>query len=155
MDTSERPNRIPWPPILFLGALAAANLLSWLIPVGFIQAGFLRLSAGIIIFAVSIALMGWALYAFRAHGTTVMPHRRSDALISSGPFRFTRNPIYLAEAVLLAGLALINGSIWYAAVILPFMWAVTVLAIKREEAHLAARFGQDWTEYAVRVRRWI
>jgi protein-S-isoprenylcysteine O-methyltransferase Ste14 len=150
MDSDERPNSIPWPPILFLGALLAANLLMWLLrPPQFLVV------IGTTIVVASGGLMLWAFLAFRAHKTSVLPHRRSDALITSGPFSWTRNPIYLGEGVLLAGLALINGSIWYAAIIPPFLWTVTRLAIVREEAHLAARFGDAWTTYAARVRRWV
>jgi protein-S-isoprenylcysteine O-methyltransferase Ste14 len=155
MDMSERPNRIPWPPILFLGALLAANILTWLLPFGLVQPVPAAVVGGGAIFAAAIGLMLWAFLAFKAHNTSVLPHRRSEALISTGPFRWTRNPIYLAEAVLLAGLALVNGSVWYLAVIPPFILAVTKLAIVREEAHLAARFGPHWDAYAARVRRWL
>ncbi|MGL4438555.1 MAG: methyltransferase family protein [Bosea sp. (in: a-proteobacteria)] len=155
MDISERPNRIPWPPILFVGALLAANGLSWLMPFGMARPHAIFVVLGTVMVACSIGLMLWAFQAFRAHKTSVLPHKRSDALISAGPFRLTRNPIYLAEAVLLGGLALVNGSIWYLAVIPPFIWAVTALAIVREEAHLAARFGGAWTAYSRQVRRWM
>lgn len=160
MDTNERPNRIPWPPILFLSALLAANLLTSLLPAGVwrVMSPILSLGLvflGVVAIAAGAALMLWAFLAFMAHQTSVLPHKRADALISSGPFRFTRNPIYLAEAVLLAGLALVNGSFWYLAVIPPFLLAVTRLAIVREEAHLAARFGAEWQAYAARVRRWV
>jgi protein-S-isoprenylcysteine O-methyltransferase Ste14 len=155
MDSDERPNSIPWPPILFLSALLAANLLTWLIPSAMLRPPQLLVVVGTTIVVASLGLMLWAFLAFKAHKTSVLPHRRSDTLITSGPFGWTRNPIYLAECVLLTGLALTNGSLWYAAVIPPFLWAVTRLAILREEAHLAARFGDAWTTYAARVRRWV
>jgi protein-S-isoprenylcysteine O-methyltransferase Ste14 len=154
MDFNDRPNRLPWPPILFLGALLCANGLSRLTPIA-VSPPMIMVVAGALLFAASLGVMLWAFLAFKRHNTSVLPHKRSDALISSGPFRFSRNPIYLAEAVLLGGLALVNGSIWYLAVIPPFMWAVTKLAIVREEAHLSARFGARWDEYAATVRRWL
>jgi protein-S-isoprenylcysteine O-methyltransferase Ste14 len=153
-EPADRPNRIPWPPILFLGALLAANALRSVWPLSFDIAPMLRLFGGFV--AVSaLGTMAWAFLAFRAHQTSVLPHRRADALIETGPFAFSRNPIYLSEALLLAGLGLVNGSVWYWLVIPVFMLAVTRLAIAREEAHLQARFGPAWQGYATRVRRWL
>lgn len=153
-DPADRPNRIPWPPILFLGALLAANILGPALPLPVRAPPALQL-AGAAIAAAAIGLMLWAFIAFRQHETTVLPHRRSDALITAAPFSLSRNPIYLSEAVLLAGLGLVNGSAWYWLAIPAFMFAVTKLAIEREEAHLAARFGADWQAYSGRVRRWL
>jgi protein-S-isoprenylcysteine O-methyltransferase Ste14 len=104
---------------------------------------------------LGVALIGWAFLAFRSHKTTVLPHQRADALIASGPFAWSRNPIYLGEAVILTGLALYHGSLWHALAIPVFMLVLTKLAIEREEAHLAARFGDAWAAYRARVRRWL
>ncbi|MFY8038809.1 MAG: methyltransferase family protein [Bosea sp. (in: a-proteobacteria)] len=151
----DRPNVIPWPPILFLGALALANVLSRTLPLAFPGPALLLEPVGWFVVAASLGLMLWAFLAFRQHQTSVLPNRRSEALITAAPFNLSRNPIYLSEAVLLFGLALANASLWYALVIAPFMLAVTRLAIIREEAHLAARFGREWAAYTARVRRWL
>jgi protein-S-isoprenylcysteine O-methyltransferase Ste14 len=151
----DRPNVIPWPPILFLGALALANLLSSVLPVPFPGPRWLLVPVGWLLVAIGLGLMLWAFLAFRQHQTSVLPIRRADALITAAPFSFSRNPIYLSEAVLLFGLGLVNASLWYGLVIAPFMLAVTRLAIIREEAHLASRFGTAWAAYAGRVRRWL
>jgi protein-S-isoprenylcysteine O-methyltransferase Ste14 len=99
--------------------------------------------------------MVWSFLTFRAEKTTILPHQGAERLIARGPFRLSRNPIYLSEAILLIGLSLANASLWYALITPVFMFAVTRLAIVREEAHLAARFGADWEIYARRVRRWL
>ena len=153
-EPADRPNTIPWPPILFLGALLAANAMRLLWPLSLDVAPMLRVFGGFVAVA-ALGIMGWAFLAFRAHQTSVLPHRRADALIETGPFAFSRNPIYLSESVLLTGLGLVNGSVWYWLVIPLFMLAVTRLAITREEAHLEARFGSAWRDYAARVRRWV
>lgn len=155
MNIGDRPNRIPWPPIVFLGSLLAANMLTSHAPLGSVRPPLLVVVIGTVLFAASVGLMLWAFTAFRAHNTSVLPNKRSDFLITSGPFGFSRNPIYLAEAILFASLALINGSIWYLMMLPPFVLAVTKLAVEREEAHLEARFGSGWTDYKARVRRWI
>jgi protein-S-isoprenylcysteine O-methyltransferase Ste14 len=154
LDPAERPNTVPWPPILFVGALALANLLGAILPLGMPDILFADAIGGLMLIA-AIALIGWSFLTFRAARTTVLPHRRSDALIAGGPFALSRNPIYLGEAILLAGLGLLNGSIWYWLVIPVFVIAVTRMAILREEAHLEARFGDAYRAYKARVRRWV
>ena len=151
----DRPNVIPWPPILFLGALAVAHLLSRVLPLSLPGPVALLVPVGWLLVVASLGLMLWAFLAFRQHQTSVLPNRRADALITAAPFHISRNPIYLSEAVLLFGLGLVNTSLWYGLVIAPFMLAVSRMAIIREEAHLAARFGSEWSAYAARVRRWL
>ena len=150
-----RPNVIPWPPILFLGALALAYLLSRELPLLLPGPVALFVPVGWLLIVASLGFMLWAFLAFRQHQTSVLPNRRADALITAAPFNISRNPIYLSEAVLLFGLGLVNASLWYGLVIAPFMLAVSRMAIIREEAHLAARFGAEWSTYAARVRRWL
>jgi protein-S-isoprenylcysteine O-methyltransferase Ste14 len=151
----DRPNVIPWPPILLLGALALAYLLSRVLPLSLPGPVALFVPLGWLLVVASLGFMLWAFLAFRQHQTSVLPNRRADALITAAPFNISRNPIYLSEAVLLFGLGLVNASLWYVLVIAPFMLAVSRMAIIREEAHLAARFGAEWSTYAARVRRWL
>ena len=151
----DRPNVIPWPPILFLAALALAHVMSRAVPLALPGPVVVLAPVGWLLVVASLGLMLWAFLAFRQHQTSVLPNRRADALITDAPFNISRNPIYLSEAVLLFGLGLVNASLWYVLVIAPFMMAVTRMAIIREEAHLAARFGPEWTAYAARVRRWL
>ena len=152
---SDRPNVIPWPPFVFLAALAAANVLTRILPLALPGPSAVLVPIGWLLVAASLGFMLWAFLAFRQHRTSVLPNRGAAALITVAPFSISRNPIYLSEAVLLFGLGLVNASLWYGLVIVPFMLAVTRLAILREEAHLAARFGSQWAAYASRVRRWV
>lgn len=153
-DIRTRPNTIPWPPILFIGTLVVAKILGAVAPLGF-PPGDLGQLTGWIIVTLAVMLMAWSFLAFRAARANILPHKAADTVIASGPFRLSRNPIYLSEAVLLAGLGFVNGSLWYWLLIPPFMVAVTRLGILREEAHMAAKFGQAWTDYASAVRRWL
>ena len=152
---ADRPNTIPWPPILFIGTIVVANLLSWLMPLSLPFSGKLASIVGVILVTAGIALMGWAFLTFRRARTTIMPHRRSGSLITGGPFVLSRNPIYLSEVLALTGLALVNGSTWYLVLTPMFAFAITRLAIVREEAHMRARFGAAWEAYAAKVRRWL
>ena len=155
-DAPDRPNRFPWPPVVFGLMLAGAIVASRLSPLPILSGGrAMLMGPGLLLVALSGGLMLAAAAALSRAQTTILPHRRSDHLVTDGPFARTRNPIYLAEAILLVALACVMNSWWYVLVVPLFAVAVTKLAIEREEAHLAARFGADWQAYAARVRRWI
>ena len=87
--------------------------------------------------------------------SSVLPHRATTALVTSGPFRFTRNPLYLAMGLLLAGVAFAVNSLAMLLVIVP--WAVVMRhgVIAREERYLEGKFGEDYRAYCRRVRRWL
>jgi protein-S-isoprenylcysteine O-methyltransferase Ste14 len=154
-DAQQRPSAIPWPPILFLAALLASTTLHALLPATMPWLPEWGKTLGWALCGLGAGLMLSAILAFRRHRTTILPTRGADALIVAAPFNFTRNPIYLSEAVILAGLGLANASLWHLAIAPLFMVAVTRLAIMPEEAHLSARFGVAWVQYAARVRRWL
>lgn len=156
-DLRDRPNTVPWPPLLYGGAALAALGLHWLVPLpwpGGAMAAALAM-AGLFLVAVGIALdLGTAL-AFRRHRTTVLPHRGATRLITDGPFRYSRNPIYVANTLLVAGAGLVFGIAWLIPAAVAGALATQKLAIEREEAHLALRFGDDWQAYAARTPRWL
>jgi protein-S-isoprenylcysteine O-methyltransferase Ste14 len=89
------------------------------------------------------------------HRANILPHRAATALVTSGPFALSRNPIYLGNTLLMTGAALLFGSLWLLAAALAAAVLVWALAIRREEVHLAAQFGDAWTEYTQRTRRWF
>jgi protein-S-isoprenylcysteine O-methyltransferase Ste14 len=99
--------------------------------------------------------MAWAFIAFARAKANIRPDRAATHLIDSGPFAISRNPIYLSEAMLLVGLGLWQGSLWHVIALTLFLPAVSHLAVRREEAHMEARFGEEWRAYAGRVRRWL
>jgi protein-S-isoprenylcysteine O-methyltransferase Ste14 len=110
---------------------------------------------GVALILGAAALVARAVAAFRARRTTVVPHETPSALATEGPYRFTRNPMYLALATALVGVALIVGSA--AALVAPaiFVIAVDRAFIRREERILERLFGSAYVEYKARVRRWI
>ena len=142
------------PPLIFVAGLAAGGVAelvrstsgpAWPISAAIAVAGVLAF----------MALAGAAVGRFRRAGTTENPFRPSTALVVDGPFRFTRNPMYLGMAALYVGLAFLLGIMW-ALLFLPFVLvAIDRLIIAREEPYLERKFGQDYVEYKKRVRRWI
>jgi len=142
------------PPLIYIGGLAAAGVAEYVKPTtGPPWPISLSIAvAGVLAF---VALASAAVTRFRRAGTTENPFRPSTALVVDGPFRITRNPMYLGMAALFVGLAFLLGLMW-ALLILPIVLiAVDRLIIAREEPYLERKFGQDYVEYKKRVRRWI
>ncbi len=156
-DFNARPNTVPWPPIIYLVVLLASLALDAAWPLGrepLTSARWLRL-VGIAIAVTGIGLDLAAMLAMRGARTNILPHRGADRLVTHGVFAFTRNPIYLGNTLLLIGVGLALPSAWMIAGALVAAALVDRLAIRREEQHLATRFGPAFADYASRVPRWI
>lgn len=104
---------------------------------------------------LGVALILAAAWTMRRHDTTVHPHAQASTLVVTGPFRFSRNPIYLGFGLMLGGLAISLGSSAPWGVLAAWLFAITHLFIQPEEAALADLFGADFTAYAAKVRRWL
>lgn len=83
------------------------------------------------------------------------PDRGTGHLVTDGPFSFTRNPLYLAGTMLVLGIGLVSGIVWFLLLAILAAFTVQKLATEWEERHLQARFGETYLDYAGRVRRWI
>jgi len=100
-------------------------------------------------------LMVWAQIVFRNHGTTTEHSKPTTALITGGPFRFSRNPIYLALILIFAGLSLAYGNAWGLIMTVLFLIVVVRFTIRPEEEYLARVFEADYSRYRSSVRRWL
>ena len=112
--------------------------------------------AGLFAVAAAVSIGLASVISFRNARTTVLPMGRpTTTIVARGPYRFTRNPMYLAMAVGYLGVSLLLNNVW-AIVLLPVvLFAVDRFVIRREERYLAAKFGEDYRSYCARVRRWI
>lgn len=157
-ENSRGPNvRIP-PPVLFAMPLLAGFIVQHFVPTQLVSgadpARTLRL-VGIAEIAIALALMGWAMSTFLRFRTPIIPIHRARALVNEGPFKLTRNPMYLGFTVLYLGITFVANAFW-PLVFLPEAIAMTYLfAIRLEEAYLTREFGDAYREYCSRVRRWI
>jgi len=154
LDLHERPNRVPWPPLLGAAALALATLAEWAYPLP-LGLGPATRGLGWVLIAAGLGLDLWGIATLWRGRSNVLPHRAADRLIVSGPFAFTRNPIYLGNTTAIVGVGGAVGSLWFVLAALVMAKCVEALAIRREERHLALRFGRDWLDYCARVPRWL
>jgi protein-S-isoprenylcysteine O-methyltransferase Ste14 len=148
--------RIP-PPVIFVGWLLAGFLAQRRDPVPLVAAGFLPeirvLGAALVLCGFLLALSGIAL--FRLAGTSPNPMRPATALVRRGPYRVTRNPMYVGLASIHAGISLLFNALWPLAALLPALVLIRWLVIAREERYLRRKFGQEYEEYSRGVRRWF
>lgn len=156
-DPRERPSRFPWPPAIYLAAIAAAILLSLAVPLPWLGSPLadLLFAIGWIVLVVVVLLDVTAMRTLSRARTTVMPTRAAEHLVTSGPFAVSRNPIYLANTLLLIGVGLVAGWIWFFVLAIIAALATQKLAIEPEEKHLYARFGKKYLDYKKKVRRWV
>ncbi len=143
--------RLP-PPVMVAGVMGVAWVLDriWTIQIGPPLVGL----GGSVIF-LAIALIGWALLVMVKAGNDPRPDKPDAALVEAGPFRWSRNPIYLGFLLASAGLALIWGTLWGWVGVAVLHGLLDRLVIAKEEAYLATRFGAAYAAYQARVRRWM
>lgn len=142
------------PPVYLLTAIAAMVAIHYLFP------GRQLLDApwswlGAVPIGAGLGLVLWVATLFRRRRTTIKPGDVSSALVTDGPFRVSRNPIYLGMTSILVGTAIALGSLTPWLVLPVFVWLVGYNVIPVEEAMLADVFGQSYADYCARVRRWI
>lgn len=116
---------------------------------------WIRDTVGWLLIAGGLLLAGWAVVTMVRSRTTFNPYRSSTAVVSSGPFRLSRNPIYLGDVLIYAGVALLFDAL-LAVLLLPLvLLSVHYGVIRREEAYLERKFGEGYVSYKSRVRRWL
>ncbi|MBZ9874356.1 isoprenylcysteine carboxylmethyltransferase family protein [Mesorhizobium sp. BR1-1-9] len=156
-ETPPKPGLIPWPPLIYIAAIAISIALGLLFPLPWIGdlLGDLLYAAGwVALFGVA-ALWFAAIRTMMRARTTLNPNAVPDHLVTSGPFAVSRNPMYLANTLLLIGVAFISGIVWFLPLAFVAAYVTQKVAVEKEEKMLAAKFGKKYRDYAKRVRRWI
>jgi len=143
--------RLP-PPVMVAAAIAAAWLLKHLLPV---PIGAPMPGAGALVILAALAVIGWSVMTMLRAGTDPRPDKPDAAMVESGPFRFSRNPIYLGFLLGATGMALLWGDVWGWVAVAACQIVLDRLVVAREEAYLTARFGAAYDAYRGRVRRWM
>jgi protein-S-isoprenylcysteine O-methyltransferase Ste14 len=150
----DSPGVIALPPLLYGLALAIGALLRWIArrpmvtePTGYWIGGALLVAGA--------ALAFWGRGVMDRAGTNVDPRKPTTAIVEAGPFRFTRNPLYVAMTILYLGLAFCLNDIWFLPVLVVLLVVMHYGVVLREERYLETKFGQPYRDYTQRVRRWL
>ena len=143
------------PPLALLLAIMAGLALNRLVPLPFLPPDLPALWLGAVAFAVGLALAIWAITTMTRAGSNVPTNLPTTTIVERGPYRFTRNPIYLGMFLALIGLTVALDNFWLLAMLVLFAIVIRYGVVAREEAYLERKFGDVYRSYRSRVRRWL
>ena len=143
------------PPVALALCVGAAWLADRVSPLPFVPPLWPRPWLGGALVALGLLTELWALVLFRRARTAALPIRPTSAIIEAGPYRYSRNPIYVGMFVIVAGAAIGLDSVWQFAALVALYVMLRWGVVAREEAYLARKFGASYLDYARRVRRWL
>lgn len=142
-------------PTAFLLVWAAAGLtLEWLASVPMPRPELASVVA-VPFLLVGVGFLAWGMFVFWRHGTPADHARPTTTLVTTGPFRFSRNPFYVGLIALMVGMSLAYALVWGLLLTVPVAWAIRRYTVLPEEAYLADEFGDEYERYRSSVRRWI
>jgi protein-S-isoprenylcysteine O-methyltransferase Ste14 len=150
----DAPGVIAPPPLIYLAGLGIGFGLDALLPSASLP-GWLAWSLGSVLLLGGFALAVSFVRAFRRAGTPVNPGESATTLVTTGPYRLTRNPGYLGMTLGYAGIAVMSDALWVLVPLVPTLLLIDRGVIRREERHLERSFGEQYTRYRARTRRWI
>ena len=150
----DSPDVIAFPPLLYAATLVLGVLLDFLRPIHPFPTWPARV-LGALVLVASMALAIAGRRAMSRAGTNIDPRQPAVVLVTTGPFRFSRNPLYLALTGLYVGVALLINGLWTLLLLIPLLFVTQQGIVRREERYLERKFGEEYRAYKNRVRRWI
>src|SRR3954447_25307511 len=154
-DTAGTAQVVIRPPLAWALAVMATFALDWLQPLPFMPAAVPAGWLGGAVVVVALALFAWAIVTITRAGSNVPTSTPTISIVDTGPYRFTRNPIYLGMMLALVGLAIAFDSAWLLVTLVPFALVICYGVVAREDAYLERRFGEVYRRYRARVGRWL
>lgn len=145
---------ITFPPVIYGTAFVIGWLLHRAFPAHILPPTLAR-GIGVVCILVSFPLVLMTFRVLRRAHTPVDPMKPTTALVTAGPFRHSRNPIYLALTLLYLGMAFSMNALWVLLLVVPALVMLRYGVIAREEAYLTRKFGQAYHQYTTQVRRWL
>ena len=157
METRDTSNPVIRPPLLFLGALAAGLVADrWIVPLDFISVRWwIRQCIGGLLILLGMGVVVDCARRFRRAGTNVEASRPTTAIVNSGLYRYSRNPIYLGLSTIHLGVAVADNNGWLPILLVPVLAVLRFGVVAREELYLERKFGPQYIAYKARVRRWL
>jgi protein-S-isoprenylcysteine O-methyltransferase Ste14 len=154
-DAADTADVIVRPPIAWALAVLAGLAMQWVISLPFVPGSVPAGWVGGMVFVLALTLIGWAIATITRAGSNVPTSTPTTTIVETGPYRFTRNPIYFGMFLGLLGLAIAFDSLWLLGTLVPFALVIRYGVVAREEAYLERKFGDAYRHYRARVRRWL
>jgi protein-S-isoprenylcysteine O-methyltransferase Ste14 len=139
---------------LVIGVIAGLGL-NWLFPLPFVPASLPHAWIGLVLFLAGVFLAAWSARTFRKARTNVLTNQSAITIVTTGPYGFSRNPIYVGMFLGLAGLAIGFDTLWFLAILVAMVFVIRFGVIAQEEVYLESKFGARYLDYKARVRRWL
>jgi protein-S-isoprenylcysteine O-methyltransferase Ste14 len=142
------------PPLIYLAGLAIGFVLEALLPSASVPDA-VAWPVGVGLILAGLALAASFIAAFRRAHTPVDPYEPTSAIVTTGPYRLSRNPAYVAMALAYVGIAVLSGALWVLVPLLPTLIVIDRGVIAREERYLEHKFGDEYLRYKAGTRRWL
>jgi protein-S-isoprenylcysteine O-methyltransferase Ste14 len=142
------------PPLIFLIFLILGIGLNSFFPLPLFQ-GFLKIVLGLIFSFLAIIIGAYSFWLFKKNKTEVFPWKPTSKIIKTGPYKYSRNPMYLSIVFLGIGLSFFLSNAWILGMMIPFLITIDRLVVRKEEEYLLKKFGSEYQDYLTKVRRWI
>jgi protein-S-isoprenylcysteine O-methyltransferase Ste14 len=154
VPASDNPGVIMHPPLLYLSGVVIGAVVNWMKPLPVSHSSFVRI-IGLVVVILGIIWTNWGRLAMKAHGTNINPTKPTTTIVRSGPYRLSRNPLYLGLTIVYLGLSLAVNSWWCLLLLIPISLLMHFQVVLREERYLDRKFGETYREYQRRVRRYL
>ena len=142
------------PPVLYGGVLLIVLVLNYFWPLRITRPSVAE-PLGLVVVLAALGLVLWGRTTMHGAGTNISPLKPATTLVDSGPYRFSRNPLYVAMTLLFVGLTLLINSWWGVVLLVPAILLLHFGVVRREERYLERKFGEEYDRYRSRVRRYV
>ena len=154
VDQDSAQVRIP-PPLILLSCVISGAALHWLLPIPLLSSPVLQWVLACAFCLTGLSTILYCAWKFRQAKTDIKPWKTTSHLITTGIYRFSRNPIYLSFVILGLGISLAVNSAWIALMMIPLILIINRTVIFKEERYLKQKFGTEYLAYMEMTRRWI
>jgi len=154
-DQSDAPDVVIHPPIALAIALVLAFALNWFWPLPFVPPAIPHTQLGVLLIIGMLLIIRWAAVTFRKARTNILTSQAATTIVATGPFAYSRNPIYVAALLGMIGAAIAFDSLWFLAALVVIWFVLRYGVIAREETYLECKFGAPYLDYKSKVRRWL
>ena len=142
------------PPLVLMGLVLIVLPIQFYFPMPLLP-GFIHWIWGVSLFIIGMAMVYSSARLFKSNKTNVEPWKSTSCIVETGPYKYTRNPIYVAGMILMLAIAFLVNSVWIVIAEFPFFLFLNFWVVPKEEKYLEAKFGEAYTNYKAKVTRWV